>query len=226
MEGHRERLRQRFIHHGLDSFDDHNILELLLHFAIPRRDTNALAHDLIRQFGSLAAVFEAPVEALKAVPGIGERGATLIHLVPEAARRYLMDKTEPGTILATSEAVGRYFLPRFVNCQSETVYIACLDAKLKVIDCRRLGGGGTTVSARLDVRSVVQTALLLNASAVVLAHNHTSGIALPSAEDEVATLQVQEALALVGITLVDHIVVAGDDFVSLADNGLLAPRGE
>lgn len=221
MEGHRDRLRQRFLRHGLESFDDHNILELLLFYAIPRQDTNALAHRLIRHFGSLAAVFEAPPEELKAVPGIGDSAAALIHLVPAAARRYLMAKNEPGIILATSEAVGRYFLPRFLDCRGEAVYMASLDAKLKVIDCRCLGGSGSTVSVRFDVRTVVQTALLHNASAVVLAHNHTSGIALPSSEDETATLQVQEALALVGITLVDHIVVAGDDFVSMSDNGLL-----
>ncbi len=221
MEGHRERMRRRFLRHGLDNFDDHNVLELLLFFAIPRRDTNVLAHELIKRFGSLSGVFEAEPGALMTVPGVGEKTAALLHLVPEAARRYLMDKTEPGTILSNSEAVGRYFLPRFVNCGDERVYMACLDAKLKVIHCGELSTGGSTVSARFDVRTVVQTALLLNASAVVMAHNHTSGIALPSPEDEEATFRVSEALGLVGVTLVDHIIVAGDDFVSLADNGML-----
>lgn len=226
MEGHRERMRGRFLRHGLDNFDDHNVLELLLFFAIPRRDTNALAHRLIERFGSLSGVFEAEPQALMTVAGVGEKTAALLHLVPEAARRYLMDKTEPGLILATSEAVGEYFLPRFLNCREERVYMACLDAKLKVIHCRDLSTGSSTVSARFDVRTVVQSALLQNASAVVLAHNHTSGIALPSPEDETATRQVQQALELVGVTLVDHIIVAGDDFVSLADNGLLRSERE
>lgn len=221
MEGHRERMRGRFLRHGLDSFDDHNVLELLLMFAIPRRETNSLAHELIRRFGSLSGVFEAEPQALMTVPGVGDKAAALIRLVPEAARRYLMDKTEPGIILANSDAVGRFFLPLFVNCREERVYMACLDAKLKVLHSRELGAGSSTVSARFDVRTVVQTALLQNASAVALAHNHTSGIALPSPEDEEATRRVSEALALVGITLVDHIIVAGDDFVSLSDNGLL-----
>lgn len=221
MEGHRDRMRRRFLRHGLDNFDDHNVLELLLFFAIPRRDTNALAHRLIDRFGSLSGVFEADPQALMTVEGVGEKTAALLHLVPEAARRYLMDKTEPGIILTTSDAVGKYFLPRFMNCRDERVYMACLDAKLKVIHCREIGVAGSTVSARFDVRTVVQTALLQNASAVVLAHNHTSGIALPSVEDEEATRQVRQALAMVGISLIDHIIVAGDDFVSLADNGLL-----
>ncbi len=221
MEGHRDRMRRRFLRHGLDNFDDHNVLELLLFFAIPRRDTNALAHRLIERFGSLSGVFEAEPQALMTVEGVGEKTAALLHLVPEAARRYLMDKAEPGTILSTSTAVGKYFLPRFLNCRDERVYMACLDAKLKVIHCREIGMAGSAVSARFDVRTVVQTALLQNASAVVLAHNHTSGIALPSAEDEEATRQVRQALAMVGVSLIDHIIVAGDDFVSLADNGLL-----
>lgn len=221
MEGHRDRMKQRFLDHGLDNFNDHNVLELLLFFAIPRRDTNALAHELMDRFGSLAGVFEAEPEALMTVPGVGEKAATLLHLVPEAARRYLMDKSETGTVLASSAAVGAYFIPRFINSWTEQVYMACLDAKLKVIHCSCLNAGSSAVSARVDVRTVVQTAILKNATAVVLAHNHTSGIAIPSPEDEYVTRQVEQALSLVGVTLLDHIIVAGDDFVSLADNGLL-----
>lgn len=219
-EGHRIRMKRRFLRHGLENFDDHNVLELLLFYAIPRQDTNLLAHRLMDTFGSLDGVFEAEVEALMAVEGIGENAAALIRLVPEAARRYLMAKSEVGHILNDSESAGRYFLPRFINCRNETVYLACLDAKLEVLDCREIGSGSVN-SAHVDVRSIVQTALRQNASAVILAHNHTSGIALPSQEDEMATLQLQKALELVGVDLVDHIIVAGDDFVSLSDNGLL-----
>lgn len=219
-DGHRVRMKQRFLRHGLGNFDDHNVLELLLFFAIPRQDTNKLAHRLMDTFGSLDAVFEAAPEALMAVDGVGENAAAILHLVPECAQRYLLAKNDVGQILATSEAAGRFFIPRFMNSRNEMVYLACLDAKLKVIDCRSIGSGGTS-HAHVDVRAAVHLALLQNASAVILAHNHTSGIALPSKEDENATRNLQAALALVGITLVDHIVVAGDDFVSLSDNGFL-----
>lgn len=219
-DGHRERMKQRFLRHGLTNFDDHNVLELLLFYAIPRRDTNVLAHRLMDTFGSLEAVFEADAEALMAVEGIGENAAALIRLVPEATKRYLMAKSEIGDILLDAEAAGQYFLPRFINCRTETVFLACLDAKMKVLDCRPLSSGSVN-AAHVDVRAIVQMALLQNASAVILAHNHTSGIALPSREDELATIQVQQALKLVGVELLDHIIVAGDDFVSLADNGLL-----
>lgn len=219
-DGHRERMKRRFLRHGLASFDDHNVLELLLFYAIPRQDTNVLAHRLIDAFGTLDCVFEADAESLMAVEGIGENTAALIRLVPEAAKRYLMVKNEVGQVLTDAESAGRFFLPRFINCRNETVYLACLDAKMKVLDCRPMSSGSVN-STHIEVRSIAQMALLQNASAVILAHNHTSGIALPSKEDEIATIQVQQALKPLGVELLDHIIVAGDDFVSLAQNGLL-----
>lgn len=222
--GHRKRMRERFLRYGLEGFDDHNVLELLLFYAQPRKDTNGLAHQLMNTFGSLDAVFEAPPEALMKVDGVGENTAALIHLVPEAARRYLMAKEEPGKILSSTEAVGSYLLPRFTNCREETVYLLCLDAKLKVLDCSRVGTGGTT-SVPVNVRQIMETAIMKNASYVVLAHNHTSGIALPSRDDEAVTLLVRDTLAPVGIELLDHIIVAGNDFVSMADDGVLRLPG-
>ena len=219
-DGHRQRMRQRFIKHGLDSFEDHNILELLLFYAQPRRDTNGLAHRLMDAFGSLAGVFEATPEELMTVEGMGESAAALISLVPAAAKRYLMSREETGRILNTVEDVGRYLVPRFMSCRTEVVYLLCLDAKLMVLDCAMVGSGGIT-SARLDVRHIVQTALMRNAKYAVLAHNHVSGIALPSREDREATDLVRRALAIVDVELIDHIIVAGDDFVSLADDGYL-----
>ncbi len=218
--GHRKRMRERFLRHGLDNFKDHEILELLLFYAQPRMDMNETAHALLETFGSLDAVFEATPEALMTVPGIGESAAALIRLIPAAARRYRMAKEERGVILATSEEAGRYLIPRFMNCREETVYLVCLDAKLKVLDCRQVGSG-STVSVPFRLRKIVEVALMHNATAVILAHNHTSGIALPSKEDEITTLRVRDVLAEVGVVLYDHIIVAGEDFVSLSDDGLL-----
>ncbi len=219
-EGHRERMRSRFLRHGLDNFDDHNILELLLFYALPRRDTNDLAHDLLAAFGTLDGVFDATAEALMTVEGVGENTAALIRLVPETARRYLMSKTQPGDILFDSESAGRYLLPRFLTCREEVFYLVCLDAKLKVLDCRPLSMGNAT-SVAVSIRKIVQIALGQNASAVLMAHNHTGGIALPSSEDVEVTLRIRSVLEQVGVTLTDHIIVADDDFVSMADSGYL-----
>ena len=218
--GHRERMRNRFLRFGLDNFDDHNVLELLLFYAVPRRDTNVIAHRLLDAFGTLDGVFDASPEALMAVEGVGPGAAALIRLVPEAARRYFIARTAPGQILADSEAAGRYLLPRFLTCRDETMYLVCMDGKLKVLDCREVSRGSAT-SVSVNARRVTQIALGQNASAVLLAHNHTSGIAIPSDEDVAVTLRLRALLAQVGVTLTDHIVVAGDDFVSMADSGLL-----
>lgn len=219
-EGHRARMKQRFLNHGLDSFDDHNILELLLFYAQPRRDTNETAHRLIDTFGSLDAVFEASPEALMKVKGVGESAALLLHLVPEAARRYRIAKAQLGVILGSSRDAGEYLLPLFQNSRGECVYLVCLDPKRRVIDCRALSDGGPT-SVAISVRQIVETALLHNAAAVLLAHNHPNGLAIPSTEDRDVTRRVGEALALVNIPLLDHIIVADEDFVSMADSGLI-----
>lgn len=222
-EGHRSRMKERFLEHGLDNFSDHNVLEMLLFFAVPRKDTNLMAHHLMDAFGGLDGVFDASPEALKkAAKGMTDDAATLIHLVPEVARRYLIAKTDPGQPLTSSKAIGEYLLPRFFSGRSEVAYMLCLDAKMKVLDCRQLGQG-STVAVRLDVRTIVKTALEQNATVVVLAHSHASGFAVPSAEDIAATLHIRSVLASVGVMLTDHIVVAGDDFVSMADSGYLPP---
>ncbi len=218
---HRERMRERFMRYGLDSFEDHSILELLLFYAQPRKDTNVTAHRLLEAFGSLEGVFEATPEALKTVEGIGDNAAVLIHLVPEVARRYFIAKAGPGTILNDSEAVGRYLLPRFLTFREERMYMVCMDAKLKVLDCREVGRGGT-ISVGVNIRGIVQLALSQNATYAVLAHNHTSGLAIPSKEDVTVTLRVRQVLAEVGVTLTDHIVIGDDDFVSMADSGYLS----
>jgi len=167
-DGHRERMRARFLKYGLDNFDDHNVLELLLFYALPRVDTNAIAHRLLERFGSLDGVFDAAEADLAGVPGMGPQAAALIRLVPAIACRYLTAKAEPGDILADSRAAGKYLIPRFVGKRNETVLLVCLDAKLKALGCTDMGSGGANC-VQLNIRRVVQTALAQNASAVILA---------------------------------------------------------
>lgn len=110
-DGHRERMKSRFVEAGLDGFNDHNALEMLLFYAVPRKDTNELAHRLLKQFGSLASVFEAKHEELMRVDGIGENAATLIKLIPEVSRRYLLTKSLPTKVIRRSEDAGAYLSP-------------------------------------------------------------------------------------------------------------------
>jgi len=219
-EGHRERLKKRLLEQGLDVFDDHNVLELLLFFALPRVDTNPLAHELLNNFGSLEKVMEAPAEELAKISGIGENAVALLKLIPEVSRRYMMDKNRFDDILDSTDKAGAYLLSRFLYERDEVVYVVCLDAKCKVICCKALFHGVAN-SAEISVRKIAELALAKNATSIIIAHNHTSGIALPSVEDELTTKKVKTALSAMGIALVDHIIVADTDFISMADSGLL-----
>lgn len=222
-DGHRARLRRQFLEGGLDSFSDVQALELLLSFVIARKDVNPLAHELLDRFGSLAGVLDAPVGELTKVPGVGENTAVMLSVMPQLMRRYAIGKNKTGVILNTTTKAGSYLLPFFFGARDEQVYLLCLDAKCKVLDCRRLFTGSVN-TVGVSVRRIVEEALRRNATSVILAHNHTSGIALPSREDEETTNMVQAALEAVGIRLADHMVMVEDDFVSMADSGFFGRR--
>ena len=218
--GHRERLRERFLTEGLDNFEEHNILELLLFYALPRRDTNELAHSLIERFGSLAGVLDAmPVDLCQEI-GVSKSTAALLSLMPALFRRYQLSGTKRGACLNSTEKMGAYLLPLFTGLRNEVVYLVCLDSKCKPLYCRQLHEG-TVNAALINTRKVVEAALSHNATGVVLAHNHLSGVATPSAEDEKTTRRMQTALDAVGVRLLDHVIVAGEDYVSLAQRGLI-----
>ena len=216
--GHRDRLKKRFLQQGLDGFTDIQALELLLFYSVPRQDTNPIAHNLLNRFGSLSQVLEAPAEELVKVDGIGEHSAALLRLINEMGRYYLVDRAQRERILPTIEDCARYLQPCFYGRAMETVFLLCLDAKCKVLCCREVGEGSIN-SAGISIRRIVETALREGASTVVLAHNHPSGIAIPSPEDIQTTRRVAAALQSVEVALADHIVVADGDYVSMVQSG-------
>ena len=218
--GHRQRMKERFRGHGLDNFNDINALELLLFYAAPRRDTNALAHALLDRFGSFSAVLEADEQELLAVPGVGENAVTLLRLIPAVSRRYLLDKSPADEPVNSAEAAGRYFLPKFMYETDEVVYALLLDARGRPIHCEALSRG-TVDAAEINARKLAELALQHRASSVLLAHNHRSGVALPSVEDETVTARLARALDLLGVELSDHIIVAGSSYVSMREAGYM-----
>ena len=218
-EGHRQRLKERFLREGLDNFEEHQVLELLLFYGIPQRDTNEIAHELIREFGSLPNVLEASPEDLRKVKYIGDNVATLFQLITAVARYYQVSRAMREVILTSIDACGKYLVPFFHSRQNETVFLLCLDAKCKVLCCEKVGEGSVN-SAGIPIRKIVEMALKANATSVILAHNHPSGLAIPSGEDIQTTRRVALALDAVEIGLVDHIIVADNDWVSLSQSGL------
>lgn len=218
-DGHRARKKAQFRQHGLDGFADHEVLELLLYYAIPRKDTNEIAHRLLQKFGSLQNVFAAPAEELAKVDGVGESAALFLTLLPQVQKR-AMRSGGKERVLNSVDKCGRYFLELLGHERQELLYQACLDGKGKLLSCKKLSQGSADCTS-LSVRQVVENALLSGASAVVLAHNHPSGVALPSPADMEATTQVRDALKRLDIRLIDHIIVADGDYVSMASSGLL-----
>ena len=220
-DGHRERLRKSFLEHGLQGMHDINALELLLFYAIPRRDTNEIAHHLLERVGTLDGVFSASSEELCEVDGIGENAAALIALIPEIMKKSRLSKAKEIKQIRSSEDAGAYLLPYFMNEREEVVYLLCLDAKRAVISCTEVGRGVVN-SVDAGIRRIVEKALKARACSAIIAHNHPDGLAIPSREDDIFTRSLFNALETVGIRLEDHIIVADEDYISLADSGMRA----
>ena len=217
---HRKRKRQQFYDHGSDAFADHELLELLLFYGIARKDVNTLAHALIDEFGSLDAVFAAPLDALESVDGIGTQTAILLKLVPHLMHRAHLTSLKNDIPLDTVERIGDFFSELFTCEGNEVMYQLCLDAKGRKLSCRKVAEGDPA-SVALNLRQIVQNALKCNAVMVAIAHNHPSGVAFPSHGDKIATRQIADALSAVNVQLVDHIVLAGGDYISFRHDGLL-----
>ena len=217
-EGHRKRMKERFIKSGLDDFAPHNILELLLFYSIPRGDTNPVTHRLIDTFGSLSGVFDATPEELAKVDGVGENSAILISMIPQIARKYLEDKADTANIVGGCSDIGAFLLPKFVGRTNEALMMVSIDNKNKIISCSVVAEG-TVDSAKVSRRKIMEEAMKVKATRVILAHNHPCGVAVPSSEDVVMTKEIGRLFAQVGIELVDHIIVANDDYVSMAASG-------
>lgn len=217
-DGHRQRLKERFLREGLDGFTDVQVLELLLFYVVPRQDTNPIAHDLLARFGTLARVLDAPVSKLTQVKGISENGATFLKLVRELDRRYVLSQGQ-DIILNTIQDCCDYLSRFFKGKRNETVFLLSLDAKLKLLSCREVGEGSINY-ASVPIRRCVEMALEDGATSVILAHNHPSGIAVPSNDDIHTTRRLAMALSAVEIQLADHIVVAEDEYVSMVQSGI------
>ncbi len=216
-DGHRTRMKKEFLARS-DSFPDHKLLELLLFYANPRGDTNPTAHALIDRFGSLAGVLDALPVDLEKTPGVGEHTVVLLKAAKALGGRYLEARVDKGEQLTDPADAYPILRPYFFGARAERVCLLCLDGKGKVLGTRQLGEGNVNAT-QVTTRSVVETALSLNAVRVILAHNHVSGLAMPSEEDKVTTVHIARVLATVNVELWDHQIYTDDDMVSLRASG-------
>ncbi len=221
--GHRRRLKKRFASSGLDDFEPHNILELLLFYVIPQKDTNPIAHRLIDRFGSLSGVLDANVEDLEKVDGMGRSSAEYLTMFSQVARRYLEDKAEfIGAVNGTAE-IGAFLLAKYVGVTNEKVIMASFDNKNKLISCRTIFEGDI-VKSSVPKRKVVEEAIATKATRVILAHNHPNGLLIPSPEDMAVTIEIGDLLQQIDVELVDHKIIGHDDYVSMAASGCRMKR--
>lgn len=216
--GHRQRMKERFLHTHFDGFEEHQILEMILFYVYPRTDTNPLAHRLLKYFGSISAVLDAPVDRLVEA-GLTTNAATFLVMLPDISRVYLNDRNNNKSKIIDFEKLGEYFITRFIGRDEEVMILLLADAKGKELYSGVVSKGSFHAS-EAPVRKIVDLALRYNASTAVVAHNHPSGVALPSKSDISATSALTQALRLIGVYLVDHIIVSDDDFVSLRDTAL------
>lgn len=212
--GHRERVKTEFLARGLAGWPDHRALELLLFYAMPRKDTNPLAHELIAQFGSLAGVLDASRDELMKVPGVGENCAVLLKLIPALCARYEEERADLGKIIHSTREAIAHLSPYFYGARNEMSYILCLDGKHKVLGVRKVAEGSIH-AADISVRRIVEEAMGLRAAGIYLAHNHVSNLAFPSAADWQTTDTIRAILASMELELIDHIVFVDGDAVSL-----------
>ncbi len=218
--GHRERMKNLFLTQGIDRFEPHEILELLLYYGIPLKDTNPIGHALLQKFGSLSGVFDAPFEELLQVDGVGKSAATLIKKIPELCRRYQENLNGDKNRIFGYDEAGKFLISQFIGRTNETVILMLLDSKSRMIYCGVVNEG-SVITANIYIKKIVRLAVQYNAVYAILSHNHPSGNCMPSRQDLNSTQWIYEALQTVEVQLIDHVIVSGNDYLSIAKSGVM-----
>ena len=216
--GHRKRLKKKFIENGLDIFEPHEALEMYLFYAIPRKDTNPLAHRLLDRYLTIGGVCDAPIDELQREFGLSESAAVFLKMLPEMSRLYTESKLSDEYVI-DYETLGDVFKTKFIGRTNEAVALMLGDAKGKMIYFDIISKGSIN-SSSMPIRRIVDLSLRHNAKTAFIAHNHPSGSALPSKADIDSTQMIFETLSTVSVELVDHFIVTDDDYVSLRQSGM------
>ena len=216
-KGHRERVKENFLKCGLEGFHNHEILELLLFFGIPMKDTNEIAHQLLDVFGSFSEVLNARYEDLVKIKGMTSNAAVLLTMLPQLYHVYTRESLDLVQ-LDSVEKVNKFFISAYSGVKNEEIKVCCLDSEMKIISCGTVIEG-TIASAKVDMRKIVEIVFRYNSDMVIIAHNHPNGTPVPSDEDIIATRAIKNTFDSLGITLVDHVVVGRNMAVSMKNSG-------
>ncbi len=220
-EGHRQRLRDKFLEQGIEAFTDCEVIELLLTFGTPRSDCKEAARSALEQFKTLPAVLDAAPAQLQQINGIGAKNIFALQFIQGVARRYLRQRIVGKKYIHSSREVADYLLHTMRGLQHEVLTVVFLDAAHGIIDSSVVAEGTVTVNT-VYPRELVKAALARNASGLVIAHNHPSGSLTPSRQDEELTRSLHMVCSFMHISLLDHLIIgAGDKVYSFADSGLM-----
>ncbi len=220
-EGHRQRLRERFLLSGISGFHDYEVIELLLTLGTPRKDCKDAAKEAMAKFGTLQAVLEASAEELCRIKGIGPKNLFGIKLIKEVADRYLEKRMIQKDPVRNSKELFDYLYHRLRDKSREHFQVIYLDAKNRILKTETLFVGTLTASS-VYPREVVSASLLNRAAALIFVHNHPSGDPSPSPEDVAVTRELVFACKSVGITVHEHLVIGDSRYFSFADQGYIA----
>lgn len=211
---HRKRLKSRFLKDGLSSFEEHQVLELILFYALPRKDTNPIAHKLLEKFGSLAGVFNAPLIELLKIDGVGENAAIFLKMQHDLLLKYQSSYHDKKINLSSHKACVDFIKEKMRYLNHEEFHIICLDSSLKLIKYLPMFKGSVNATS-INLRELTTNILQLDSSAIVIAHNHPSGVAYPSQEDLQITEVLLTALKYQDIELLDHIIITTKNYYSM-----------
>lgn len=218
--GHRQRMKERYVYNGLESFADHEVLELLLFYCIPMRDTNALAHRMLKEFGTLHTLFDTNPQEIARRCKTSLSTAVLISMIPALYKRYSATKWAKRTDLSTSKKAGEYAISLFAGETNECFFMICMDSQSRLLHTV-LVSRGTVDETQIYPRQIVELALQYNAASVILVHNHPGTSLTPSKQDIAATRKIIETLGPIDINVIDHIIVAGVCYYSFSEKRLL-----
>ena len=219
-DGHRERMRARLLTAGPSALADHEMLEMLLFLALPRRDTKPVARALLARFGGFGPVIAASPDVLRTVDGLGDAGIAALKLAQAAALRLLKGELAGRRVLDTWDGLIAWLLAALRHEKTEILKVLFMDTRSRLLAEDDMGRG-TIDHTPVYPREIARRALELHASMVILAHNHPAGTAAASREDVAMTREVSRALRTVGVDLFDHLIVAGDDCISMRQQNLL-----